>query len=355
MITWERLRIFAAVARLGSVGAAAEALHITGPAVSQQLRKLEKEARCRLIERDGRGIRLTSAGQLLAASAQSMVATLADAERDLANLHGLVAGPLRIGCVASALRALLPQVLHRLTERHPRLEPSLRDGEAVDMIPMLQQRRLDAVVTESWTHRPAHMPSGVRTTRLLHEDAQLAVPQGHPLADRESVALSELRGELWTSCPEGSDAHEGLRQLLRAHEVEANVRYCVSDYATQLHLVAAGLAVTLVPRMVRSSAPPGVRFLPCRPTVSRSVLVATAADAETPGVRAFMTELIGVVRQAEPSDPEHLRRDPTPPDPTPPDPGAPAGDTSAPDAPALDAPAPDTSAPDAATGPGPGG
>ncbi|MER7152869.1 MULTISPECIES: LysR family transcriptional regulator [Streptomyces] len=303
MITWERLRVFAAVARLGSVGAAAEALHITGPAVSQHLRKLEKEAQCQLIERDGRGIRLTSAGQVLAASAQSMVGTLADAERDLANLHGLVAGPLRIGGVASAIRALVPQVLHRLIERHPRLEPSLRDGEAVDMIPMLQERQLDAVVTESWTHRPAHMPSGVRTTRLLHEDAQLAVPAGHPLADREFVALNELHGELWTSCPEGSDAHEALLQLLRAHEVEADVRYCVSDYATQLQLVAAGLAVTMVPRMVRASASKDVRFIPCRPTVTRSVIVATAADAETPRVRAFMAEMIRVAYRAEPSCP----------------------------------------------------
>lgn len=314
MITWERLRVFAAVARLGSVGAAAEALHITGPAVSQHLRKLEKEVQCRLIERDGRGIRLTSAGELLAGSAQSMVTTLAGAERDLANLHGLVAGPLRIGGVASAVRALMPQVMRRLTERHPRLEPSLRDGEAVDMIPMLQARQLDAVVTESWTHRPAHMPPGVRTTRLLHEDAQLAVPEGHRLADREFVELHELHGELWTSCPGGSDAHEALLQLLRAHEVEAKVRYCVSDYATQLHLVASGLAVTLVPRMVRDAGAPGVRFIPCRPTVTRSVIVATTADAETPPVRAFLAELIRVAYRSEASSPPPAPRGTAPAD-----------------------------------------
>ncbi|AWN25483.1 MULTISPECIES: LysR family transcriptional regulator [unclassified Streptomyces] len=308
MITWERLRVFAAVARLGSVGEAAAVLHITGPAVSQHLRKLEKEVQCRLVERDGRGIRLTSAGHILARSAQAMVTTLDDAERDLANLHGLVAGPLRIGGVASALRALVPPVLSSLITRHPRLEPSLRDGEAVDMIPMLQARQLDAVVTESWTHRPAHMPPGIRITRLVYEDAQLAVPEGHPLADREFVALSDLHGEFWTTCPEGSDAHEALLQLLRAHEVEAEVRYCVSDYATQLHLVAAGLAVTLVPRMVRESAPPGVCFVPCRPTVTRSVVVATAADAETPGVRAFMAEMIRVAYRTEPSLTPHAPR-----------------------------------------------
>ncbi|GAA5610197.1 HTH-type transcriptional regulator CysL [Streptomyces platensis] len=299
MITWERLRVFAAVARFGSVSEAAAALHITGPAVSQHVRKLEKEVQCQLVERDGRGIRLTSAGHILAGSAHTMVSTLADAERDLANLHGLVAGPLRIGGVASVLRTLVPDVLHRLIERHPRLEPSLRDGEAVDMIPMLQARQLDAVVTESWDHHPAHLPPGVRTTLLMHEDAQLAVPEGHPLAGQEFVALDELHGELWTSCPAGSDAHEALRQLLRAHEVEAEVRYCVSDYATQLRLVAAGLAVTLVPRVVRTSAPSSVRFVRCRPTVSRSVLVATGTETETPRVRAFLAEMSRVANLPE--------------------------------------------------------
>ncbi|SEE05688.1 LysR substrate binding domain-containing protein [Streptomyces sp. 2224.1] len=77
------------------------------------------------------------------------------------------------------------------------------------------------------------------------------------------------------------------------------MRYCVSDYATQLRLVAAGLAVTLVPRVVRASAPSSVRFVRCRPTVSRSVLVATGTETETPRVRAFLAEMSRVANLPE--------------------------------------------------------
>lgn len=293
MFTWERLRVFAVVAQHGSVHAAAEALHVTGPAVSQQLRRLEKEAGCRLVEPDGRGIRLTHAGRVLATSAQEMSEAARRAELDMAAISGLVAGTLRVGAVASALRALVPQVLRTLTGRYEHLKPEVHDGEAVQMLPALRAGRLDAVVLESWTHWPARVPPGVRTTNLIHESAMLAVPDGDPLARLDTVPLSALRGRVWASCPPGTDPHEGLVQLLRSHgSTEVEVRYCVADYATQLQLVAAGLATALVPGMAADLAPQGVHLLPCRPAVTRTVAVATVQGAESPPVKAFLAEMM---------------------------------------------------------------
>ncbi|MBU7596759.1 LysR family transcriptional regulator [Streptomyces sp. P38-E01] len=292
MLSWERLRVFAAVARAGSVRAAAEALHITGPAVSQQLRRLEKEAGCRLVEPYGRGIRLTHAGRLLAGSAQEMVESAERAQRELAAANTVVAGPLRIGAVASALRTMLPAVLRELSERHPRLEPALVDGEADDMLPLLSTGRLDAVVLESWEHWPVRLPAGVSTTLLLRESARVAVPCGHPLADARVLRLGEQRGQPWASCPPGSDAYEALVQLLRAHgDPEPAVRYAVADYTTMLRLVGAGLAFSLVPEMAAHPLPPGVRLLPVEPGVSRTVAAATLDGAATPPVKAFLSEL----------------------------------------------------------------
>jgi DNA-binding transcriptional LysR family regulator len=87
--------------------------------------KLEEELRTRLVEPDGRGIRLTSAGEVLAGSTREIAATLAEVERDLAHLHGQIAGSLRIGSIASAARAWVPPALANLTAAHPRLEPSV--------------------------------------------------------------------------------------------------------------------------------------------------------------------------------------------------------------------------------------
>lgn len=303
MISWERLRVFASVAEHGSITSAAEALHITGPAVSQHVRKLEREARCRLVEPDGRGIRLTPAGRLLAATARSVAAAVADTERDLANAADRMVGPLRIGAVASAVRTLLPGALRALTANHPRLRPWMRDGEIVDMIPELRARRLDVVVIESWTARPAAMPPGVRVTPLLTEEVRLAVSAHHPLTSAEPVRLSGLGDQVWSACASGTDQHDALVQLLRRHGVEPDVRYHVYDYATMLALVAADLTVTLVPRS-GAVAMPGVRYLTCRPAVTRSLAVASAAAGDTPAVRAFTAELARVAEHDLPAWPD---------------------------------------------------
>lgn len=308
MMVWERLRVFAAVAEHGSVTAAAAALHITGPAVTQQIRKLERETHSRLVEPDGRGIRLTAAGHVLAGSARRVAATVAEAERDLATLHGHVVGPLRIGAVASALRALLPGVLRTLTAEHPRLVPTVRDGEVIDLLPALRNRDLDAVLLESWSHRPARIPRGVRVTTLVTEPVLLAVPDAHPLAGRVDAPLDELAGQTWASCPVGTEAYEGLVQVLRAHNLEPDVRYLVADFTTQLHLVAAGLAVATVPAVSADPAPPGVRLLPCRPALGRTLAVATREPDDTPSRRALVEALREAARplQLDPDAAPHV-------------------------------------------------
>ncbi|MFD0921864.1 LysR family transcriptional regulator [Saccharopolyspora rosea] len=300
-MSWERLRVFAAVAEHTSITAAAEALHLTRPAVSQHVRKLEREAGCRLVEPDGRGIRLTTAGQVLASAARSITATVLDVERDLANIHERITGPLRVGAVTSALRAFVLDALRTLTTRHPQLDPALRDGEVIDLIPALRARRLDAVVLESWSGWPARMPPGVALTDLFTEDVELAVADEHPLAQRSVVRIDELHGQRWTSCPPGTEAHEALVQTLRSHSVDADVRYCMADYATQLSAVAAGLASALVPRIAQSPRPAGVRYVPCEPAVTRTIAVATADSGSTPAVRALLAELLRTTDRGEPA------------------------------------------------------
>jgi DNA-binding transcriptional LysR family regulator len=278
MVTWDRLRVFA------------EALHVTGPGVSQQVHKLERELRTRLVEPDGRGIRLTSGGEVLAASARRIAAMVADAERDLSHLHGQVAGPLRVGAIASALRTWVTPVLCRLTSEHPRLEPSITDGEPEDLIHSVRMRRLDAALIESWPARPARVPSGIQLTSLVTEDARVAVSEAHPLAHLPVLTPTELDGQVWASGPPGSDVHKALVQTLRAGNASSEVRYHVADYTSQLTLVAGGLAIALVPRIASRPAPEGVRFIPCEPAATRSIAAATP-QTTGPTVRAFVAAL----------------------------------------------------------------
>ncbi|HZZ45732.1 MAG TPA: LysR family transcriptional regulator [Pseudonocardia sp.] len=289
--SWERLRVFNAVAEHSSIGAAAAALYITAPAVSQQVRKLEREARCPLIEPDGRGIRLTAAGRVLAESVRVMAGAAHTAAREISSLDDLVVGPLRIGSMASMVRTLLPGVLRNLAVDHPRLQPWVSDGEVTELLTQLAGRQIEVAIVESWNGAPAELPTGTRMTSLFTEDVELAVASNHPLAHQPRVSLAELTGHSWAACRVDSDTNRAMRAALRRHGITVELRYQVVDCVTQLALVAAGLAIALVPRSARPAEVPGVSFLTSCPLVRREVAVVTRSDDETPVVRAFLSEL----------------------------------------------------------------
>ncbi|MGI5352424.1 LysR family transcriptional regulator [Streptomyces sp. CA-250714] len=291
MFSSDRLRALDAVAVHGSLARAAAALHITPSGVSQQLAKLEREAGHKLLEPQGRGVRLTHAGRVLAEHAARVVAQLTAAESDLADLGDEVLGPLRLGGVGSCLRALLPDVLATLTEAHPRLRPTVVDGEAVDLVPLLLSGELDLLLIESWHSRPMPLPEGVRVRTLAVEEVQVALPARHPLAGRDTLDLAELDGTSWSSCPVGTEPYEALVQALRARGVEPKVRYAVTEYATQLAFVAGGLTAALVPGMARRPCPSGVRFVSVRPPLRREVRAAWRAGGDSPAVRACLAAL----------------------------------------------------------------
>lgn len=295
MFSIDRLRALSAVAAHGSIARAARALHVTPSGVSQQLAKLERESGHRLLEPDGRSVRLTHAGQVLTAHADRVLAQLTTAESDLADLHREILGPLRLGAVGSAIRTLLPAALAALTHDHPRLTPTVRDGEAVDMLPVLLAGDLDLLVIESWSNRPITLPAGVAFRTLVRERVRVALAAGHPLAARESVDLAELADAVWASCPPGTEPREALVQALRGRGAEPEVRYTVAEYTTQLALVEAGLTAALVPAMAHRPAPAGVRFVDCEPALEREVLAAWRAGSQSPTIRACLAALGGHV------------------------------------------------------------
>ncbi|MFD7667061.1 LysR family transcriptional regulator [Streptomyces sp. NPDC059788] len=292
MINLERLRALAAVDTHGSIARAAQALHITPSGMSQQLSKLERECGHRLLEPEGRSVRLTHAGRVLADHATAVMSRMSDAERDLAALGDEVLGPLRIGAVGSAIRTLLPATLATLATRHARLSPTVRDGEVADLLPALLRGELDLLLIENWSNRPRHIPEGVTVRTLITEEAQVALPEGHPLADRPALRLADLGGIPWAACPPGAEAREALVQALRTRGVEPEIRYSISDHATQLTLVAAGLTAALVPTAARQQAPAGVRCIPTEPPLRRHVQAAWCPRTETPPVRACLDALM---------------------------------------------------------------
>ncbi|MDH2426797.1 LysR family transcriptional regulator [Sphaerisporangium sp. TRM90804] len=298
MLDLHRLKALHAVAVYGSVGAAAEALMVTPSAISQQLAKLERETGATLIERSGRGVRLTDAAGLLAQHAERILALVETAEADFEALRGTVVGRLSIAAFPTAARGLMPAALRELKNRHPDLDLLLYEREPERQIREVNRGEIDLVVVQDWLNRPIAIPEGLARAPLFDDVADVVLPAGHPLAGRRELDLAELSGERWISGSPGTICHEWLVVTLRTASLEPDFSCVADEYPTQIALVAAGHGCAIVPRLGRGALPDGVRVVPVRPRPTRRIFALWRADAaRRPAIRAA----VEVLRQLSPS------------------------------------------------------
>ncbi|MGW1590167.1 LysR family transcriptional regulator [Streptomyces sp. NPDC002386] len=292
MLNLERLRTLDALARHGSVSAAAEALHVTTSAVSQQLGKLEREAGQRLLAKNGRGVRLTDAGRLLSEHAARILSQVELAQADLEAHRGQVAGELRVSAFPTAARGLFPTALADLRGRHPGLRVRSSELEPEYGVAAVVRGDLDLAVVLDWYNKPMPVPDGLVKAPLLDDPADVAMPARHPLADRDEVDLAEFAEDEWITWGEGEFCHEWLMFTLRSKGIEPIVGHRAGETHTQLGLVAAGLGVCIAPLLGRHPVPPGIVMVPLSQRVRRHVYVVWRADADRrPSIRAAVEAL----------------------------------------------------------------
>ncbi|MFF3836276.1 LysR family transcriptional regulator [Streptomyces sp. NPDC001930] len=258
MLDLGRLRALHAVAVHGSVGAAATALGYTPSAVSQQIAKLERETRTTLLERSGRGIRLTDDAHHLAATARQLLALVEEAEVRIEERRGRPAGRLDIGCFASAARGLMPRVLAELGRVHPDVDARLSEVDPHVSVDLVARGVIDLAVAHDWDIAPLPVPPGVEQAVIGDDLCDILVHRDHPLAARASVRREELAAERWISQPPGTVCHDWLTRTLRETGFEPLIVHRAEENHTQVALVAAGLGIALVPRLGRGTLPPEV-------------------------------------------------------------------------------------------------
>jgi DNA-binding transcriptional LysR family regulator len=292
MLNLERLRTLDALARHGSVSGAAEGLHITTSAVSQQMAKLEREVGQQLLAKNGRGVRLTDAGRLLAEHAARILSQVELAHSDLEAQRGQVVGELRLAAFPTAMRGLFPAVLSALRTAHPALRVRSRELEPEPAVNAVLRGDADLAVVLDWYNKPLPMPEGLARAAILDDPVDLAMPEGHPLAERDEADLEDFADEEWVAWPEGEFCHEWLIYTLRAKGIEPRIAHRAEEHHTQLALVAAGLGVCVAPRLGRDPMPPGVRALPVRHRVHRYIYAVWRTDSDRrPSIRAAVEAL----------------------------------------------------------------
>jgi molybdate transport repressor ModE-like protein len=307
VLNLERLRVLQAVARHGSVTAAAAELHVTTSAVSQQLTKLERESGTTLVERSGRGIRLTDAAQLLAGHASAILSMAELAQADVDARTGAVAGQLLLASLPTATRGLAAPALRQLAAAHPALRVELTEADSSQSIPALAQGTVDLAIAHDWSNAPLAAPDGLTKTLLLEDLADIAAPATHPLAQQAAetrggaVQLAQAGTGPWICGTPGTSCHDWLTYTLRSAHLEPQFAHTANEYATQLSLVAAGLGIAVMPRLGRGQVPPDVRMIAVQPALRRNIY---ALWRTTAARRPAISATVAALRQAAAREPE---------------------------------------------------
>jgi DNA-binding transcriptional LysR family regulator len=295
-----RLRLLRELAARGTVTAVAEALAYTPSAVSQQLAALERDAGLALLERAGRGVRLTEAGRRLAAHADAILARMDVAEADLAGLSGRATGRLRVAGFQTAAGALVLPAFDALEALHPGVEPELVDIEAEEALPGLRLGEFDLVVAEEYDHAPRRRDVAFERTELGHDRMLIALPAGHPLLESKRIALTELSGEVWVTSREDTLFAAMFARACRAvGGFEPVVRHRTNDLRLLFELVALRRAVAMVPALGRDWVVPGValRALDGPPLERRIFTAVRSGTSAHPTVRALQDALAARARE----------------------------------------------------------
>ncbi len=324
MLDVTRLRVLVAVARYGSVTAAARALNYAQPSVSHHLARLEAETGTKLIQRAGRGIRLTDAGRLLAERAAEVIGRLDAAENELAAYTGLRAGRLRLAAFPSALGTIVPAAAAMLREHQPGVDLRLTEAEPPEALRMLRAGYVDVALVfrysadvpatdgpdakdqEAWTAagNPVARPGmslsddegggiditeGLRERLLLDEQVHL-VTSAQAIAE-PSADLADYARHRWIAGCDRCRANL-LRQCAFAG-FTPKIAFTTDDYIAVQALVAADLGVSTLPALaLRAARHPGIRTVPL-PGVRRYVFAVRYGDPPDPPAVNLLLEVLG--------------------------------------------------------------
>ncbi|MEV8630599.1 LysR family transcriptional regulator [Streptosporangium sp. NPDC051023] len=308
MIDTRRLRTLRAVADHRTVTAAAAALHLTPSAVSQQLVALEHEVGHRLLERDGRGVRLTSVGRILLGHANEVLAQLERAEADIAAYTTGTAGEVKVASFATAIGLVVAPAVSRLRDKEPGIQVRVLDAEGDQSLTMVLDGAVDVAVAVEYRGAPAEDDRRLSRIPLYSEPFDVVLPRDHPLARGEAavhprglpptggevaaanpkglpptgreVAVADLAGETWIGPYPGNPCHDVIALACEHAGFIPEFAHSSDDFSAVVALAAAGAGVAMVPRLALRG--PDLSGVAIRPVAGpeRRVFAAVRRGAE---------------------------------------------------------------------------
>ncbi|MFC9983506.1 LysR family transcriptional regulator [Microbacterium keratanolyticum] len=251
MLDTQRLLTFATVVRVGSFAAAARELGYTQPGVSQQMKALERDLRATLFSRQGRGLKLSEEGEVLASRVESLISELRATEERISAVTRLKEGRVRVCAFPSANATLVPAAISHLRARHLGIEIELFEAEPPESLEGLERGDYDIVVAFRYNDQPTSASGEGRfTVSLLDEPMVLMMPEDHPLARRKQVSLTEFADARWIA-----GCVRCRQEFVNACDEAGftpRIDITTDDNLAVQSYVVAGLGLAMMPRMTQS-------------------------------------------------------------------------------------------------------
>jgi molybdate transport repressor ModE-like protein len=293
MLDIRRMRVLQEVVTRGSFSAAADSLHLSQSAVSQQIAALEREVGIPLLERTTDGPKLTAAGEALMEHGDAVICRLEEAERELAQIAGLEGGRLRLASFPTASATLMTKALALFRQRFPKVELQFSEDEPEDAFPGLKRGDFDLAVVFDYPAFPLDFSRDVEAELIYEESMRVALPPGHPLAAAKSVRIEDLADEDWLCGSLPSSCRQQVITLCREAGFEPRVSFESEEYDVIKGFVAGGLGVTILPELAGDHPGIELRAVRGKKPIRRVWAVTREDEVRSPAA----DEMLGILRE----------------------------------------------------------
>lgn len=240
-LTLQQLRLFEAVARLRHITRAAEEVHLTQPAVSIQLKKMEAALGTALVEQIGRQLHLTVAGQEVYKASQDVLQRLHELDLSLDELKDEVTGPVNLVVVSSA-KYFMPYLLGQFLERYPKVKPHLIVTNRAKLLSRLEANEDDLYIM-------GQVPEGLAVDEypFLENVLVVVARPDHPLAGEEQVSLTDIAAQRIIGREQGSGTRKAVEAVFQQNGLEISPYLELGGADEIKHAVMAGLGIAVLP------------------------------------------------------------------------------------------------------------
>lgn len=284
-----RLRTLRELSIRKTMAAVSEALYVSPSAISQQLTLLEQEVGAPLIERRGRGVALTAAGQVLVEHAERVFAELETAKADIQRLENLVAGDIRIAAFPSVAAAIMPSAIRSLRRQHPLLNIGFDEMEPEESLSALRTWQTDIAIIDDLNVLAGALDPGIETVPLAEDVFLVMMGRKHPLAENTDVTLHELRDESWVIDTASSNYTSMITQACQGSGFDPRIVARCKGFEVSVALIREHCGISILPGLRASRDLTDVEVRPLKPEIRRRISLAfRKGQGHSPLIRAVI-------------------------------------------------------------------